>query len=107
MSEQPTGSPAKQEGVLRAARVEWENADSVPTTHANQVVVSNLGGEFFLTFGEVAPPVPSLTGDSTKDVVLKVKPLVRVAIAPGPMLEIAAAIQKNLQKALERDSDAD
>ena len=107
MSQQPTESPAKQEGVLRATRVEWKSADSIPTVHANQVVVSNLGGEFYLTFGEVVPPVPPPTGEAAKDVVLKVNPLVRVAIAPGPMLEIAAAIQRNVQKAMERESHDD
>lgn len=55
--------------------------------------ISHAGGEFYLTFGELVPPVtPNESADDLRKRVgdtLEIMPLVRLAITPEVMIKIA------------------
>jgi len=75
--------------------VEWEDADAdLPIIYANQVMVSHMGPEFFLTFGVVLPPT-TMSGlpDS-----LIIQPQVRMAIAREAMPSVVKALSDGLQR---------
>ena len=74
--------------------LEWESSDSTSIVYANQVMVSHMGPEFFMTFGVVAPP-PST--DSLPDT-LRIHPQVRVAVSRDAMPAMVKAMQDSLER---------
>jgi hypothetical protein len=82
-----------------ALPVEWASSDEMPTIYANQLILSNTGGEFYLLFGEAVPP---LIVDATQlpDKVI-VRPVIRLAIPVRTMLRIRDAIERNVGRFVE------
>ena len=75
-------------------KVRWKDFRDLKTTYANQLLVTHAGKEFYLVFGELVPPAPG--GDMPECV--EIEPLVRIAVSPGAMLDIAKAIQDNMRR---------
>ena len=74
--------------------LEWDEQDEVPILYANQVMVSHMGPEFFLTFGVVTPPMVT---DQLPDA-LHIRPQVRIAVAREAMPAVVKALQDSLQR---------
>ncbi len=74
--------------------VEWDEDADPEIIYANQVMVSHMGPEFFLTFGVVVPPM--LT-DQLPDA-LHIRPQVRVAVSREAMPSFVKALQDSLQR---------
>lgn len=74
--------------------VEWDPSDKAPIIYANQVMISHMGPEFFLTFGVVAPPP---TTDSLPDS-LRIHPQVRIAVSRDAMPAMVSAMQESLDR---------
>ncbi len=89
---------AKEEGQAVEVEVSWEDVASLPTTYANQAIVSHAGGnEFYLLFGEVMLPVTAgLRGEGVDKV--SVRPVAKIALSPSTMMRVAAAVQKNVAR---------
>jgi hypothetical protein len=79
----------------------WESAEELPTSYANQIIISHSGPEFYLIFGEVITPAQQGQLGGTPDE-LKVKPTVKIAISHSMMIEIAGVIAENVKKFLEK-----
>ena len=74
--------------------LEWEEQEEPPILYANQVMVSHMGPEFFLTFGVVTPPMVT---DQLPDA-LRIQPQVRVVVAREAMPAVVKALQDSLQR---------
>jgi hypothetical protein len=74
--------------------LEWDEQDEIPILYANQVMVSHMGPEFFLTFGVVSPPMVT---DQLPDA-LHIRPQVRVAVAREAMPAMVKAMQDSLMR---------
>lgn len=90
-------------------RLVWAPDQNLQTIYANHFFITHAGDEFYLTFGELIPPViqnesvaelREKIGDS-----LEILPLVRLAIAPDAMLRIAEAIRSNVTTYISRTSN--
>ena len=72
----------------------WGDIDELPTLFANHVVITHASGdEFYLIFGEAGPPSEILRGEPLSHI--KIRPVAKIALSPGSMLRIAAAVQQN------------
>ena len=68
--------------------------EALQTVYANHLMVSHASGnEFYLIFGEASPPTAMLRGEVPKHV--SIRPVVKIAVSPGSMMRMAAAIEKN------------
>ncbi|HRO24586.1 MAG TPA: hypothetical protein PLR07_09870 [Promineifilum sp.] len=81
-------------------RLAWALNTDIHTIYANHFFISHAGGEFYLTFGELVPPVtPNESADDLRKRVgdtLEIMPLVRLAITPEVMIKIAEAVRTNI-----------
>ena len=81
-------------------RLMWASGADIQTIYVNHFFVSHAGDEFYLTFGELVPPV--IPHESVEEMrarigsTLEIVPIVRLAIAPDAMLKIAEAIRTNV-----------
>jgi hypothetical protein len=75
--------------------LEWDDAATVSTVYANQVVISHGGPEFCLVFGFVVPPLNTAQLPDA----LRIQPQVRVVIAREAMPAIVQAMVENLRRA--------
>lgn len=89
----PEGRPSTPQFQVRIP-LEWQDADDVPIVYANQVLVSHMGPEFFVTLGVVLPP-PS--PDALPDQ-LSIQPQVRVAVSREAMPAIIKALNDSLRR---------
>lgn len=90
-------------------RLTWVSNTDLRTIYANHFYISHAGEEFYLTFGELVPPVAP--NESTEEMrkrigdTLEIVPLVRLAITPSAMLKIAEAIRTNVTTYISRMVD--
>jgi len=79
----------------------WQSSESLPTIYSNQVLISHTGPEFYLIFGEVS--TPAILGDiaGTVPEKLSVKPLIKIAITPTMMIQMAQVISDNVNRFIE------
>jgi len=100
-SKRPPQSSAEiepNEGVL--IRLSWASADEIETIYVNHLNINHSGPEFYLTFGELSLPPIMDPEEVPKE--LRIKPKVRLAIAPEAMLTVLEAIQSNVETYLEK-----
>lgn len=87
-------------------RLTWKMDEGLRTIYANNFFISHAGGEFYLTFGELVPPVvPNESAAELRERVgdtLEIVPLVRLAITPEVMLRIAEAVRDNVTTYISR-----
>lgn len=84
----------------QAVKLEWEGIEDLPTVYANHIVVTHASGdEFYLVFGEAAPPTAFIQRQTIDRV--PIRPVAKIAVSPGSMLRIAQAISQNAQTFLE------
>ena len=77
----------------------WDTDSRIPTIFANQFLISRMGPQFYLVFGEVEPPlVPDLKVALGSSLKLPVRPVAKIAVTPETMLAIAKAINTNLDR---------
>jgi hypothetical protein len=85
----------------QTVRLEWEDVEDLQTLYANHIVVTHASGdEFYLVFGEAAPPTAFLQRQTIDRV--PIRPVAKIAVSPGSMFRIAQAITQNAQLFLER-----
>lgn len=94
-------SEMHQTGEVVEIEIVWpETVKDLPTTYANQLLISHAGPEFFLVFGIVTPPVPP--ADRELDLgemdALEVSPVVKIAISAEAMLAMAETIKTNIER---------
>lgn len=89
----PEGRPSTPQFQVRIP-LEWQDADDVPIVYANQVLVSHMGPEFFVTLGVVLPPA---SPDALPDQ-LSIQPQVRVAVSREAMPAIIKALNDSLRR---------
>ena len=75
--------------------IKWDDIENVPTIYANEMIISHTGGEFYLIFGEMQPPI-GYDKDNLPESI-KVNPIVKVAITHKNMLKFAEVIQNNIE----------
>ncbi len=95
-NEEPTaeGSSTQAPSFQVRIPIEWDPSDGAPIIYANQIMISHMGPEFFLTFGVVAPPP---TSDTLPDS-LRIHPQVRIAVSRDAMPAMVTAMQESLQR---------
>lgn len=97
------GKKAKPEELAVEPSVVWpERVDDIPTIYANNLFITHGGGDFYLVFGEVTPPVVVSATQEAKERIgaIEVRPVAKIAVAPDAMIEMARVIQNNVQKYL-------
>lgn len=79
-------------------QVTWEGLEDAPVMAANVVMVLQTSHEFILTFGFASPPVfttqPSI--EEVKAAKVSSKPIVRLAMPPGRIVELLQVLQQQL-----------
>jgi hypothetical protein len=97
-----------QEDVVMRIPLRWEGIDIIDTIYANELVITHAGGrEFYLIFGEVQIPVIINPEVERPPDVIKVKPVVKLAIPRDEMIKFAATINDNVSRYLDRVSRSD
>lgn len=86
----------KGEQVLIELR--WDLSGNIPTIYANQLLITHAGGEFYLLFGEMTPPMISNPDKESLPEFVTVKPVAKMAITPANMVNIAAVIGQNVER---------
>jgi len=90
-------------------RLAWVPSADLHTIYANHFFISHAGGEFYLTFGELVPPVtPDESAEDLRKRVgdtLNIVPLVRLAITPEVMIKIAEAVRTNVTIYISRTTN--
>ena len=97
-------SNKKKQGGTVGIPIRWGKSDQLETVYANNLFITNAGSEFYLVFGEVAPPTESAGGQPPPKFV-EVKPVVRIAISPQAMIQIANVIGQNVSRFMDRLQD--
>jgi len=93
--------------------VAWVGADEFPVLFSNQVITQIDGQIIFLTLGQLVPPAfPGETSEAFNEAAesipfVPIKPLVRLAMTPDGLRELAAVIETTIQKynQLEQTND--
>ncbi len=76
------------------AKIKWSSpVKDVPTYHSNIAFIAHAGTESFLVFGEAVAPAP---GDEPLSD-LEVKPLLKIALTPDAMSQVANLMQGNVK----------
>jgi len=87
--------------------VTWHdmNTAAVPTVYANQLLVTHGGGECYLIFGEIVPPLyePGVPLPET----LQPRIVARIAVTREQMVNFARAINQNLERMLVQNDDGE
>ncbi len=90
----------------KVVKLEWEEIEALPTVYANNVAVTHASGdEFYLIFGEAAPPTEMFRRGTVQRI--PIRPVAKIAVFPGSMLRIARAIYQNAQNFLEKTRTAE
>jgi hypothetical protein len=79
-------------------QAEWLDPNEVTTYYANFCAVIPIKDEFVLTFGVGVPPIIAkpLTPDQVKQLKFQIKPVVRIGMTPGHLIELLQLIQTQL-----------
>ncbi len=88
-----------------AIPVEWPDTIDLPTIYANQLFIHHTGNEFFMTFGELQPPIVVGSKEERREKLkatairgVTIRPVARLAISPPAMMAIAEVIRENTEK---------
>ncbi len=92
----------KPSGVAIPTR--WESPEQAPTIYANQLVVTHVGGESYLVFGEIIPPLILGPDKEPLPEFVPVKPRVKIVVTPEHMIIFTKAIQQNVENFLKDQS---
>jgi hypothetical protein len=92
------GSPPKPPEALQV-QVNWDEAAALPTMAANAFLVAQTPYEFIITAGFITPPIFAV--QPTPEQLAKIKsvtakPIVRLALSPGRVVELVQALQQQL-----------
>jgi hypothetical protein len=89
----------KQEQGGITLPVTWVSDPNQKTIHANQLLLSNLGGaEYYLQFGEAVPPaVLDIAKERDKLQPVSVNVVARIAVSPKTLALFAQLIQQTLE----------
>ncbi|NOR04746.1 MAG: hypothetical protein GQ575_00360 [Deltaproteobacteria bacterium] len=88
----------KPDGVVLP--VKWGDVTKAPTVYANQLLISHMGSEFYLIFGEISAIFHG--GKEQLPESLEIQPRVKIAITRKNMIAFAKVIQQNTQDFLDR-----
>ena len=80
----------------------WEGVEDFPTAYANQMVITHVGSEFYIIFGEIQLPILLNPEVDTVPEIIKIRPVAKVAVAYDEMLKMASAISENVSKYLDK-----
>jgi hypothetical protein len=96
-------SDTEDKGSGSPIPLQWRE-DDIPTSYANQIVITHASGEFYLVFGELILPINFLLnpGVETAPELLQVRPVAKIVVTPEVMLQIAETIQGNVEKYKQR-----
>lgn len=78
--------------------LKWDGLEDCPIQFTNQMLVQHVDNEFVLTFGYMTPPVflqPRTAEEAPSIESLPVKPILRLGMTPGRMLELIKVLQEN------------
>lgn len=79
-------------------QVDWSAADELPIMAVNMVLVQQTPHEFLLTFGAGVPPITAvpLTPEQAKGMKIVARPVARVSLSPGRLVELLQTLQQQL-----------
>ena len=80
-------------------RVDWSAADDLPVMASNVFLIQQTGQEFLITFGTAVPPIfeSPPTSEQLKSIQsIKAKPIVRLALTPGRIVELLGHLQQQI-----------
>ena len=89
----PNGQRKVEEPVEIPTR--WEAGEQLPTVYANQLLITHAGPEFYITFGELIPPL-ALKKEELPDKI-EIKAVARIAVSREAMRAFAEVINTNLR----------
>jgi hypothetical protein len=94
----------EEEEASRTMVLRWANGN-IDTQYVNHLMITFTDTEFYLTFGEVVPPIV-IDGQPMADLpdFVEVKPVVRLAISPAAMVKVAQTIDRQVERFIERFS---
>lgn len=102
MTEEPSKVEQQAPPDSISVEVRWGSPDDIETVFANHLFVSHQGGQFYLVFGELPPP---LYIDFHKEVEketfsreMTIRPVARVAVSPDAMKAFVKAISQNYER---------
>ena len=78
----------------------WGSEQHLETVHINQLKLVFSGAEFYLTFGELVPPLLNQQDLPTS---IEVLPRVRLAISPAAMKGMAEVIFNETRRFIKED----
>jgi hypothetical protein len=80
-------------------RAEWSGAEDLAVLFSNVFAVQCIKSEFVITFGVATPPIVNgtLTQEEANQLVMKLKPVVRIGVTPERMVELIGVLQNQLR----------
>jgi hypothetical protein len=80
-------------------KVDWTAADDLPVMASNVFLIQQTGQEFLLTFGSAVPPTfeaPPTPEQLANLRTIKARPIVRMALTPGRIVELLQNLQQQI-----------
>jgi len=77
--------------------VHWRTSEGLNTIYANQMIITHGGGEFYMIFGELIPPL-RLGPEDQLPKEIEISPVAKIAVTPENMEKFCTAIQSNIEK---------
>ena len=77
-------------------KIDWSAADDLPVMASNIFLIQQTGQEFLITFGSAVPPIfeTSPTAEQIANLsTIKAKPIIRMALTPGRIVELLQNLQ--------------
>ncbi len=95
--------PKQKDGSRVTIPVEWPDTVDLPAVYANQLHIQHTGNEFFLTFGELQPPIVVGSEEERQEKLgaipaITVRPVAKIAISPPAMMAMADVIRENVDR---------
>lgn len=91
---QGKASRGEQKPASVQVKVGWEDRET-PTVYANQLHVSHATGEFYITFGELAPPI--VVHPEELPETIPIRPVVRVVVSPSQLEGMLQTLATNFE----------
>jgi hypothetical protein len=78
--------------------VDWSGASNLPVMASNVFLIQQTPHEFVVTFGVAAPPLLErpLTLEEAQGMRIVPQPLIRLALAPGRVVELLQLLQQQI-----------
>lgn len=94
-----TEKPEEIEGT-KFVKLDWGSTEELPTIYANHLYITHSGGEFYIVFGELTPPLE--LNPEKLPAQLTIKPVAKIAVTSERMIRFAEAIGDNTEKYKEK-----